>query len=339
MRAGLVLMQACGRSRAARMARWAAAAIFLAWLPLQGFAQGWPSRPVRIICTSPPGGSVDLFARIVGEEFTRSFAQPFVVENRPGANGNIGVDQVLKAPSDGQMLFVAPAGPFSINASIMDSMPFNPKTDIAPIAMLGVSPLVLVVHPSVPAKNLTELLAWMRSEHGKVNYASQAVASTGFLAMELLKSLTGVQATHIPYKGSAAAATADLIAGRVPLSFVNTSTTIPYIKNGQLRAIAVAELKRIAAAPDVPTVAESGVPGFEATSWFGLGTRAGTPGDIISRLSEATARAVTRPETVARLAKIGIEPRPMNPTEFAAFIRDESAKWEGIIRRTGAKAD
>ncbi len=321
--------------------RRAAAAAMLAACVLPGLAlaQGWPSRPVRVICTSPPGGSVDLFARIVSDEFSRSFGQPFVVENRPGANGNIGVDQVVKAPPDGQMLFVAPAGPFSINASIMDSMPFNPKTDIAPIAMLGVSPLVLVVHPSVPAKNLKELLAWMRAENGKVNYASQAVASTGFLAMELLKSLTGVQATHVPYKGSAAAATADLIAGRVPLSFVNTSTTVPYIKNGQLRAIAVAELKRIAALPDVPTVAESGVPGFEATSWFGLGTRAGVPGEIVSRLSDAAARSVTRPDTVGRLAKIGIEPRPMNPAEFAEFIRDESAKWEGIIRRTGAKAD
>jgi len=333
-------------SLAGRGWRWAAGAgrlaalvVFLGWLPLHASAQSWPSRPVRIICTSPPGGSVDLFARIVAEEFTHSFGQPFVVENRPGANGNIGVDQVVKAPPDGQMLFVAPAGPFSINASIMRSMPFNPQTDIAPISMLGVSPLVLVVHPSVPAKNLQELLAWMREQNGKVNYASQAVASTGFLAMELLKSRTGVQATHIPYKGSAAAATADLIAGRVPISFVNTSTTIPHIRDGRLRAIAVAELKRIASLPDVPTVAESGVPGFEATSWFGLGTRAGTPPDIISKLAEATARAVTRPDTVARLAKIGIEPRPMNPTEFAEFIRTESAKWGDIIRRTGAQAN
>src|SRR3990172_9832254 len=148
-------------------------------------------------------------------------------------------------------------------------MLLNPSTDIAPVAMFGVSPLLLVVHPSVPAKDLKELLAWMRSQEGKVNYASQAVASTGYLAMELLKLLTGVEATHIPYKGSAAGATTDLLAGRVPLSFVNTSNTIPYIRNGQLRAIAVAELKRIAAAAEVPTVAESGVAGFEATSWFG----------------------------------------------------------------------
>lgn len=308
-------------------------------LPLAALAQQWPSRVVRIISTSPPGGSVDLFARIVAEEGSKSFSQPFVVENRPGANGNIGVDLVLKAPADGGMFFVAPAGPFSINPSIMASMPFNPATDIAPIAMLGVSPLLLVVHPSVPAKDVKELLGWMREQRGKVNYASQAIASTGQLAMELLKSLTGVEATHVPYKGSAAAATADLLAGRVMMSFVNTSTTMAHIRTGQLRAIAVAELKRIEAAPDIPTVAESGVPNFEATSWFGLGTRAGTPPEIIQRMSELASRAVTRPEVRERLFKIGIEPRPMNPERFAAFIRNDTTKWGDIIRRTGAKAE
>jgi len=301
--------------------------------------QPWPNRVVHVISTSPPGGSVDLFARIAADEFTNTFGQTFVVENRPGANGNIGVELVMRAPADGHMLFVAPAGPFSINASIMASMSFNPSTDIAPVAMLGVSPLLLVVNPAVPAKDLKELLAWMRSQEGKVNYASQAVASTGFLAMELLKSLTGVEATHIPYKGSAAAATTDLLAGRVPLSFVNTSTTIGYIRNGKLRAIAVAELKRITAAPEVPTVAESGVPGFEATSWFGIGARAGTPREIIVRLNEAVARALARPEVLARLSKIGIEARPMGPDQFAAFVRAETAKWGDIIRRTGAKAN
>jgi len=310
-------------------------------LPLAAFAQqpAWPSRAVRIIATSPPGGSIDLFARIVAEESSKSFGQPFVVETRPGANGNIGVDLVLKAPADGHFFFVAPAGPYSINPSIMPSMPFDPATDIAPVAMLGVSPLLLVVHPSVPAKGLKELLAWMRTQGGNVTYASQAVASTGQLAMELLKALTGVQATHVPYKGSAAAATADLIAGRVTMSFVNTSTTLAHLRTGQLRAIAVAELERIAAAPDIPTVAESGVPGFEATSWFGLGTRTGTSRDIIHRVSEAAARAVTRPDVRERLFKVGIEPRPMNPERFAQFIRSETAKWGDIIRRTGAKAE
>ncbi len=200
----------------------------------------WPARPVHVIATSPPGGSVDLLARLAAGEFSRDFGQPFVVENRPGANGNIGADLVLKAPADGQMLFVAPTGPFSINAHLMEKMPFDPARDIAPVALLGVSPLLLVAHPSVPATNVSELIAWMKSRHGQVDYASQAVASTGHLAMELFKAMAGVEATHIPYKGSAAQATADLLACRVAIGFVNTSTTLPYIREGRLRALAVA---------------------------------------------------------------------------------------------------
>jgi tripartite-type tricarboxylate transporter receptor subunit TctC len=299
----------------------------------------WPSRAVRIIATSPPGGSVDLLARIAAEEFGRAFGQPFVVENRPGANGNIGVDLVLRAPADGHMLFVAPPGPFSINAQLMSSMPFNPRTDIAPIAVLGVSPLLLVVHPSVPARNLPELLAWMKSSGTTVNYASQAVGSTGHLAMELFKALAAVDATHVPYKGSAAQATVDLLAGRVAMSFVNTSTTLPHIQKGQLRAIAVAEKTRIAAAPGIPTLHESGVPGFEATPWLGLGARAGTPRDIVQRLSDAALRALSRSDTRERLSHIGIESRPMTPEQFAAFIAAESDKWGAIIRRSGARAE
>ncbi|TMG72596.1 MAG: hypothetical protein E6H75_15170 [Betaproteobacteria bacterium] len=197
-------------------------ALLAAWaLPLTAPAQQpWPSRAVRIIATSPPGGSVDFLARSLAEDFTKSFGEAFVVETRPGANGNIGVEIVVKAPADGHMLFVAPPGPFSINAHLMSFMPFNPATDVAPVAMLGVAPLLLVVHPSVPAKNLKELLAWLRGEGADAHYASQAVASTGYLAMELLKSLARVEATHVPYKGSAAQATTDLLAGRVAMSFV-----------------------------------------------------------------------------------------------------------------------
>src|SRR2546422_3909250 len=295
-------------------------------------AGAWPTRPVRVIATSPPGGSVDLLARIAAEEFSAAFGQPFVVENRPGANGNIGVDLVLKAPADGHALFVAPPGPFSINARLMPSMPFDPRVDIAPVALLGVAPLLLVVHPSVPASGLPELIAWLRSRRGKVDYASQAVGSTGHLAMELFKTLAGVEATHIPYKGSAAQATADLLAGRVLMSFVNTSTTLPYIRTGQLRAIAVAEKTRIASAPDIPTLDESGLPGFEATPWLGLGARAGTPRDIVQLLNEVVQRTVAKPETIKRLQRIGIETRPMTPGEFAAFIRAETNKWGDIIR-------
>ena len=301
-------------------------------------AQGWPDRPVRVIATSPPGGAVDLLARLAAEELAREHGQPFIVDNRPGANGNIGVDLVLKAPADGHQLFVAPPGPFSINAELMAAMPFNPASDIAPIALLGVSPLLLVVHPSVGATNLAELIAWLRARPGAVHYASQAVGSTGHLAMELFKTRAGVDALHVPYKGSAAQATADLLAGRVALSFVNTSTTLPYIRSGQLRAIAVAETTRLAAAPDIPTLDETGLPGFAASPWIGLGARAGTPHEIIERLNESARRGLARPTALARLAAIGVETRPLTSERFALFIRAENEKWREIIRRSGAKA-
>ncbi len=288
-------------------------------LPLAGRAQSsWPSHTVRIIATSPPGGSVDLLARVLAEDFSRSFGVPFVVESRPGANGNIGVDLVVKAPADGHMLFVAPPGPFSINAQLMSFMPFNPAADIAPVAMLGVAPLLLVVHPSVPAKNLQELLAWMRGEGAHAHYASQAVASSGHLAMELFKSLAGVDAVHVPYKGSAAQATTDLLAGRVAMSFVNTSTTLQHARDGRLR---------------------SGLPGFEATPWLGLGARSGTSRELIHRLNDRASRALAHPDVARRMANLGIEARPMTPDEFAAFVRAETGKWADIIRRSGAKVE
>jgi tripartite-type tricarboxylate transporter receptor subunit TctC len=302
-------------------------------------AQQWPTHTVRIIATSPPGGSVDFLARALAEDFSRSFGAPFVVESRPGANGNIGVDLVVKAPADGHMLFVAPPGPFSINANLMSFMPFDPEADVAPVAMLGVAPLLLVVHPSVPAKNLRELLAWMRGEGAQAHYASQAVASSGHLAMELLKSLAGVDALHVPYKGSAAQATTDLLAGRVAMAFVNTSTTLQHVRDGRLRAIAVAELKRIDAAPEIPTLSESGLPGFEATPWLGLGVRSGTSRGIIHRLNDRSSRALAHAEVARRMANLGIEARPMTPEQFAGFVHAETEKWAGIIRRSGAKVE
>jgi tripartite-type tricarboxylate transporter receptor subunit TctC len=299
----------------------------------------WPSRVVRIIATSPPGGSIDFLARTLAEDYGKGFGQPFIVENRPGANGNIGVDFVVKAPADGHLLFVTAPGPFSINLNLYDSMPFNPATDLEPVALLAVAPLLLVVHPSVPAHDLKQLLAWMRAQSGKVTYASQAVGATGHLAMELLKSAARVEATHVPYRGSAAAATLALITGEVAMSFVNTSTALAQVRSGKLRAIAVAERRRITAAPEIPTLDESGLRGFEATPWLGLGVRAGTPRDIVERLNTAAARSLERPDVLARMGNIGIEPRPMSTGQFAAFVRAETVKWGDIIRRSGTKAE
>ena len=299
----------------------------------------WPARAVRVVATSPPGGSVDFLARALATDFSETFGQPFIVENRPGANGNIGVEMVLKAPADGHALFVSPPGPFAINAHLMPAMPFDSGRDIAPVTMLAVTPLLLVVHPSVPARNLAELLAWVRAQDGRATYASQAVASTGHLAMELMLSRTGLQAIHVPYKGSAAQAATDLLAGRVSMGFISTSTTLPQVASGRLRAIGVAEPKRIRAAPGIPTVGESGLPGFEATPWLGLGARAGTPQGIIERLAARAAVALAQPEAAKRMASLGIESRPMAPEAFAAFLRADSAKWAEMIRRSGAKLE
>jgi tripartite-type tricarboxylate transporter receptor subunit TctC len=302
-------------------------------------AQPWPAHPIRFVATSPPGGSVDFLARTLASDFTEAFGQPFVVENRPGANGNIGTELVLKAPADGHALFVSPPGPFAINLHLMPGMPFDPTRDIAPVTMLAVTPLLLVVHPSVPARNLPELLEWLRAQNGAATYASQAVASTGHLAMELMKSRAGVEATHVPYKGSAAQAAADLLAGRVSMGFISTSTTLQHVASGRLRAIGVAELQRIRAAPEIPTLDESGLPGFEATPWLGLGTRAGTPREIIDRFAKRASLALAKPETAKRMASLGIEARPLTPEEFAAFLRADSVKWADIIRRSGAKIE
>ena len=307
--------------------------------PMMVQAQAWPSRSVRIISVAPPGGAIDLLARIVAEDASRTFNQPFVVENRPGANGNIAVQAVLKEPPEGYFFFAGPPGPYSINQSIMSKMPFDPDKDIAPVAMLGVAPLVLVVHPSVPAANLKELLTWMKGRAGKVTYASSGVAGTGHLAMELFKAVTGVEATHIPYTNSASTATLDQIAGRVDVAFINTSTTLGYIAQGQLRAIGVAELTRIAAAPNIPTLAEQGLPNFEATPWLALGTRTGVPREILQRMNEASTRALARPENLARVHKIGNELRPMSVEQVTQFVRAESVKWADIAKRSGAKID
>jgi tripartite-type tricarboxylate transporter receptor subunit TctC len=307
--------------------------------PVAAQAQAWPSRNVRIISVAPPGGAIDLLARIVADDASKTFNQPFVVENRPGANGNIAVQAVVKEPPEGYFFFVGPPGPFSINQSIMSNMPFDPDKDIAPVAMLGVAPLVLVVHPSVPASNLKELLGWMKGRAGKVTYASSGVAGTGHLAMELFKAMTGVEATHIPYTNSASTATLDQIAGRIDVAFINTSTTLGYVAQGQLRAIGVAELKRISSAPNIPTLAEQGLPLFEATPWLALATRTGVPREIIQRMNEASARALARPENTARVHKIGNELRPMSVDQLTAFVRAESVKWAEIVKRSGAKID
>ena len=301
-------------------------------------AQAWPARPVRLIVGNPPGGSSDLMARSLGDELTKSLGQPFVAENVAGASGNVGTERMLQAPADGYAAAIVPFTVFTINAEMYKPMRFDPRTALAPVTLVGVAPLILVVSPSVPATNLAQLIDWMRSKKGDVSYASQGPTSSGMLAMELLKQTAKLEATHVPYKGSGPAM-ADVMAGHVPVMFDNTTSSLPQARRGTLRAIAVAEKNRLPSAPDIPTMDESGMPGFEATPWFGMAMRAGTPREVVERLSAESVRILAQPALREKFRPLGVELRGMSPDEFQRYINSESDKWSRLVRSAGIKPE
>ena len=303
-----------------------------------GQATPWPARPIRLVVAYPPGGTADLLSRAIAEGVSQRLGQTVVVENKPGANGNIAADLVAKAPADGYTLLMTAPGPVAVNASLYATLPFDPQTAFAPVSLAGVAPLLLVVPRSVPVNNLRELLEYVRANPARATFASQGNASSGHLAMELLKVRTGMQATHVPYKGSAPALN-DLLAGHVLMMFDNTASSLPHVRSGALRAIAVAEERRLIAAPDIPTVAESGVPGFVATPWFGIVTTAGCAPAIIDKLSSAINDTLKVAAVQARFLEMGVELRPNTPAAFDAYIRSEAAKWKDVVRLSGAKLD
>jgi len=301
-------------------------------------AQTYPSKPVRFVLTNPPGGTVDTLARVLGDELGKSLGQPFVIENRPGANGTIGGEIVATAAPDGYTILLGPPGPIALNKLLYAKMPYDPGVVFAPVSLVAIAPLVLVATPALPATSLQQLLADARARPGQITYASQGNGSSGHLAMELLKSMTGVDLVHVPYKGSAPAI-ADLLAGRVQVMFDNTTSSLPQVRSGKLRALAVAERTRLKAAPEIPTVDESGVKGFEATPWFGVVTRAGTPKETVDRLAAQIGEIVRRPDVDARFAALGVELKGTTPEAFAAHIERELAKWDRIVKQSGAKLD
>jgi tripartite-type tricarboxylate transporter receptor subunit TctC len=321
----------------------AASGLLLMAGQVQAQAQGqgtgaWPERTVRIFATSPPGGTIDLLARMAAAECSQAIGKPFVVENRPGANGNIAADAVVKAPPDGHLWFVTLPGVFSINRYLFKSMPFDSDKDILPVAMLGESPLVLLVHPSSPAQNFPEFLKWVRANPGKFSYSSAGIGTTGHLGMELLKQMASLNIIHVPYKGTAAATT-DLISGQVQMTLDNTTNALPHVRAGAVRGLAIGQKQRIDSAPELPTIHESGVPGFEVLPWFALGTRSGVPKDIVARVNACATASLSRPENQKRLTSAGIIPLPMTQSAFAAFVAAESAKWGDIVRKSGATVD
>ena len=314
----------------------------LAVLSLCGTAlaqtSAFPAKPIRLVVAYPPGGSADVLSRAIAEGVSQRFGQRVVVENKPGANGNIAADLVAKSSADGYTLLMTAPGPVAVNASLYATLPFDPATAFAPVSLAGVAPLLLVIPASLPVRNLKELLDYAKANPSKVTYASQGNASSGHLAMELLKVRTGMQATHVPYKGSATALN-DLLAGHVTMMFDNTTSSLPHVRAGTLRAIGVAEDKRLIASPDIPTVAEQGVPGFVSTPWFGIVTTAGTPAAVVEKLSAAINETLRTTAAQVRFLEMGVELRPNSPQAFERYISAETVKWKEVVRVSGAKLD
>jgi len=298
----------------------------------------YPSKPVRILVPFPPGGPADALARIVADKLGQALGQPFVIENKPGAGGNIGMEQGAKAAPDGYTLTLAPAGNLTISPSLYAKLPYDPAKDYAPITVIATVPNILIVHPSVPARTLAELIALAKAKPGTLNYASPGNGSGAHLAGELLKSTAGVDIVHIPFNG-VGPAMAGVLAGDVQLFFAQSSAALPYIKTGKVSALGVASRTRIAAAPELPTMAEAGLPGFEVTSWYGLVAPAGTPGPIVDRLHAEIAKALATAEVREKIAALGAEPIANTPAEFATLQRTEAARWAKLAREAGIRAD
>jgi tripartite-type tricarboxylate transporter receptor subunit TctC len=300
-------------------------------------AQGYPNKPVRIIVAFTAGGTSDVMARTLAQRLSERYKQPFVVENRPGAGGNIGTEYVVRAPADGYTLIVNSVGPMAVNPTLYKNLPYDPLTDLIPIAQISDVPNVLVVHPSTGVKDVKGLLAYARANPGQLNYASTGVGTSSHLSSFMLAARGGFDATHIPYKG--AEALKDLLTGRIQFMFATIPSVIAHIKAGNLTPIAVSSVKRSRSMPEVPTVAESGFPGFEAGSWFGFFAPVGIAPAIVAELNRAVNEIIADPAIEAKMVQEGADPVGGTPDQFRAFIRREYEKWRDVIRESGATAE
>jgi tripartite-type tricarboxylate transporter receptor subunit TctC len=300
-------------------------------------AQNFPSKPMRIIVTFTPGGAPDILGRLLADRMQADWGQPVIVENKPGAGGNIGADVVAKSPSDGYTLLVGTVGTHAINGALYEKMPYDMVKDFSPISLLATTPNMLVVNNNVPAKNLQEFIALGKKE-GKMTFASSGSGTSIHVSGELFKTQTGIDMQHIPYKGRASAIP-DLLGGRVTMMFDNMPSSLPLVREGKLRALGVTSAKRSAAAPDIPTIAEQGLPGFEAVSWFALFTSPGVPKPIVDKLQAEVQKILKSPEASKKLQDIGLEPVGSTAEELAAYQRTEIAKWSKVVKDSGAKAE
>ena len=312
-----------------------AAAALAAACAAPAFAQTYPTKPVRIIVPFPPGQASDVIARLVGQKMSENLGQQVVVDNRVGAGGNIGSDMGAKAPPDGYTLTMATAA-LPISASVYAKLPFDPVKDFATVTLMTVTPLVLIVHPALPVRNVKELVALARSRPGQLNFASSGMGTSHHLSGEMLRTVTGVNIVHVPYKGSQAAHI-DLMSGQVAMMFDNILPVRPMVQAGKLKALAVTTPQRSPALPDVPTIAEAGLPNFEAVAWFGMLAPAGTPRDIVTKLNGEIVRVLKLPDVNERLSGMGAIVVGSTPDEFATWMRNEVAKWAKVVKAAGVQ--
>jgi tripartite-type tricarboxylate transporter receptor subunit TctC len=320
-----------------RFALAAVPALLLAALPLpSAHAQAaWPTKPVRIVVTFTPGGAPDTLARVLAEKWG-ALGQPVTVDNKPGAGGNIGADFVAKAPGDGHTLVVGTVGTHAINPALYEKMPYNHLRDFTPISFLASTPNLLVVNKSVPANNVRELVELAKKQ--PLSFASSGSGTSIHLSGELFNTLAGVKMQHIPYKGRASAIP-DLLGGRVQLMFDNMPSSLPLVKSGELKGLAVTSAQRSPAAPNIPTIAESGIPGFEATSWFALYASPGVPRDVQMRINAEVLKVMAMPDVKEKLAGLGLDINTGSPEQLMTFMQAETAKWAKVVKESGAKAE
>ncbi|MGZ5094944.1 MAG: Bug family tripartite tricarboxylate transporter substrate binding protein [Burkholderiales bacterium] len=304
----------------------------------QALAQTYPAKPVRMVVPFPAGGTPDILGRILAQKLTATVGQPVLIDNRGGAAGNIGVESVARSAPDGYTLVIGNSGTFAVNPSLYAKLPFNPTKDFTPVTPIAMVPNLLVVHPSLPVKSVKELVAIAKARPGEINYGSAGVGSVPYMAVEYFKQLTDTNIVAIQYRGVGAMLT-DLLGGQISMTFAGVTAFVAHVKAKQLRALAVGTKKRIDLLPDVPTVAEAGIPKYEQTVWYGVLAPAGTPRDVVAKLNAEIVKALQQPDMLTQFAAQGATPTTSTPEEFGAFIRQETARWAGVIKASGAKPE